>query len=230
MTTASSYRQARRRRRRPGRPRASLGILPGAGKVVKLRPGAHVWHIIGNSRSLREESGLEELHPSIGVNRILRYMTPDYLLIVDSNVRNEEWERVKKFKGSVITWERLRRWRRKVITFSLRERSYGAMKAFEGPFERYGNTGVYAIEFAARQIYPDKGQIILHGIDLVTPRKGESHCFKMTHAMGCSGMNWPKALICLRGTAEFLSGHGIRLLNASPWHGPLDKIMPRLSP
>lgn len=190
------------------------------GKVVKIRKRP-TWHIIGNSASILAED-VTTLHPTIGINRILRHMQPDYLMIVDSKVYKKEEPRIKKFKGVVLTYDRMKGWKRPVVKLAMDERQMW-MNSFDGPYARVGNTGHYAIEYAARQIHPEKGYIILHGMDF----KGK-HFFGDGEREGCSRDFWSVHLECIRKTAQFLYSKGILVVNGSPWHGPLDDFLPRV--
>jgi hypothetical protein len=191
-------------------------------------PTVRIWHVIGNSGSILEEPHLKDCHPSIGVNRILEYMTTDYLLIVDPNVRKEQERFIKHYTGKIITWERMA-WKRPVLTFALTER-WPHIGRFEGPYVRAGNTGLYAIEFAARQIHPQKGKIILHGLDFAKKKgKAKSHFYGDGDKRGTGSGGWGRAVESLKQSAKFLKEHGIRILNASPWRGtPIDKFLPNV--
>ena len=205
-------------------PRPKTISVP-AGKVMRLM-GWHTWHIVGNSYSILEED-LSGLKNTIGLNRILRHKTfvPDYLLMVDEGVRWKERERLRAYKGKIIRYSRLTRlWGE---SFEI-EDGYYPQRRFTGTFARSMNTAMYAAEWASRQIYPGRGQIVLHGVDFKTKRGKPSHFFGKGAKEGCSDIQWATVLRTMAVTAKFLWTNKIRLLNASPWHGPLDKIIPRV--
>lgn len=198
------------------------------------------WHIFGNSPSILEED-VEALRTPyvIGVNRILQHFEPSYLMIVDRGVWEQEVSRIRKFKGKILTWTRLltrlkqdKLWfGHAVDTFDLTERRWHIVK-FAGEFIRCGNTGLYAMEYAARQIYPNRGKILLHGMDFKVPRKGPTHFFGdgYTKKYGCSRAMWHQQLRSLEKSAKFLAKAGILVQNASSWNGPLDRFLPRIRP
>ena len=202
-----------------------------AGKVVRLKKWP-TWHIIGNSPSILEED-LSKLKNTIGLNRILRHKTfiPDYLLLVDEVVLFKERKRIDKYKGKIIRYHRMRGGRpgnfKRGETFDLEVGSH-PIRRFDGLFAKSCNTAVYATEWASRRIHPGRGQIVLHGADFTSSKSKVSHFFGNGKKEGCSSNSWHSVLHNLKDTAKFLLEHKIWLINGSPWHGPLDKILPRL--
>ena len=192
------------------------------------------WHIIGNSPSILGED-LLKLSNTIGLNRILRHptFTPDYLLLVDDNVLARERKRIDKYKGKILRYSGMRGGLRRDFqrgeAFDIGEER-GPLRRFEGPFTKSCNTAIYATEWAARRIHPGRGQIVLHGADLCTKRGKTSHFFGNGEKEGCCGNAWHNVLTYLKTTVKFLWEHKIRLLNGSPWHGPLDQVLPRILP
>ena len=187
------------------------------------------WHVLGNSASLLEEDGLNDLHPSIGVNRILRICEPDYVVIVDPEVFRREKERLRLYTGKFITYTGMERMvRREGFTpIVIKLSPHHQMRRWIGDYGRAGNTGVYAIEFAARKIHPQPGRILLHGMDFCHKTKGVTHFFGDGAKEKCSGKNWADVLKTLKNNVAFCNIGGILVENASPWHGPLDRFMRR---
>ena len=202
-----------------------------AGKVIGLKKWP-TWHIIGNSPSILEED-LSKLKNTIGVNRILRHKTfvPDYLLLVDEGVLVKERKRIDRYKGKIIRYCRMRggvlRNFKRGETFDI-EAGYHPIRRFDGLFAKSCNTAIYATEWASRRIHPGRGQIVLHGADFTSSRSKFSHFFGSGKKDGCSSNSWHDVVHNLKATAKFLLEHNIRLINGSPWHGPLDKVLPRI--
>jgi len=150
---------------------------------------------------------------------------------VDDVVLRLEQKRIAKYKGKILRYSGLKGGIRKDFkrgeTFDIGER-YGPLNSFEGVFAKSCNTAIYATEWAARQLHPKRGQIVLHGADFTTKKGKTSHFFGNGKKEGCCADSWHSILNYLKTTVKFLWGHNIRLLNGSPWHGPLDQILPRL--
>jgi hypothetical protein len=190
------------------------------------------WHIIGNSDSISEEdfSGLKN---TIGVNRILRHasFTPEYLLLVDLTVLREEQKRISGYTGKIIRYVGLGNTRNgprlcRGEAFDI-EDGYFPIRRFDGLYAKSQNTGVYAIEYAARRLYPGRGQIVLHGMDFTAKGRRKTH-FYGKGSRDCSSQSWPSVVRKLGESARFLWANKIRVLNGSPWHGPLDAVIPRV--
>ena len=189
------------------------------------------WHIIGNSSSILDED-LSGLPNTIGVNRILRHKTfvPDYLLLTDDSVLHQERKRVERYEGKLIRYRGLKwgvgRPMKRGEAFDI-EAGYFPIRRFKGLYAHSCNTAIYAVEYASRQIHPGRGQIVLHGVDFTSKPGRPSHFFGDGNRVGCSSNSWHDVLRRLKETVKFLWTHNIRLLNGSPWTGPLDKILPR---
>jgi hypothetical protein len=150
------------------------------------------------------------------------------MLVVDERVARDQKKQLLKFNGKLVTWagtvkalRRLGLWRKGIILFDLIE-SRPHIQTMDGPFYRFGNTGCYAMEFAARQIHPHRGKIILHGMDFCGNHLLSKKQQKQQH---CARVTWPRVLKALDKSAKFLRSNGITVFNGSPRIGPLDKFL-----
>lgn len=191
-----------------------------------------IWHVFGNSGSLLEEPDLATLHPSIGVNHILEFVQPDYYLVVDRDVASRQLPNMRAYRGVILLYDSRPLVRMchglKFKKFDLDHR-YTHMRRWEGKLSRYGNTGLYALEYAARRIYPGTGEVWLHGIDFCTKKGKPSHFYGSGKARKANPQGWPTHVEKLKKSVDFLGQHGIIVRNASPWRGPLDRILPRVT-
>jgi len=184
------------------------------------------WHVLGNAWSLNLED-LSWCKPCIGVNRILRFLQPDALLLLDWRVMEAEEKRIARYQGRVIAHWSLKECPN--VTEWVVLGDYRAnMDRFSGPYPRYGNSGTTAMDWAARQLHPKPGQIVLHGMDFKAQKKRPSHFFGDGEKEGCSGANWASHVKMLKNAVYFLAEKNIRVFNGSPVHGPLDEFLPRL--
>lgn len=201
--------------------------------IDKLAVGP-TWHILGNSGSLLEEEHLADLHPSVGTNCILRLLDSDYLVIMDGDVFQEESHRLKSYAGKIITCPGLEKHflRRRMKPVVIRLGPHHEMKqSLKGNYALYGNTGMYGIEFAARNLRHEnqKGEIWLHGMDFTTKKGKPTHFYGNKKKAKRGGKsNWDSILRYLRKSVAICESYGIVIRNASPWRGPLDKVMGRI--
>jgi len=203
-------------------------------------------YILGNSSSL-ERVDLDRLRRSdlvtVGINRILRCFKPQFLLVADRPVLQEELTRLNSARPKLLAWRMLaampglepgvevrtwdtwggayaRGWKRgRAPEWSPRWR--------DGQFWHSGNSGTYCIEAAALMGFRD---IRLLGIDLRfdLPR---SHFFGQNTWRGQRIKYTPRQIagtvkafeIVISGVAKL----GCNVTSESCYDGPLDAVLAR---
>ena len=205
-------------------------------------------YILGNSVSLRninlDALGSDRSALTIGVNRLLQVFSPNFLLVADKLVLQEELDRLHAAKPKLLVLRELDakpdvsatlagidRWTWSVGRVFTPKRARPFLgyepKWQHGEFLRSGNTGTYAIEAAALM---GCTEIRLLGIDLRFDLK-ESHFFGVNKHNGQRIRHKQNHLrrlpLAYRAIHDKLKEMGVQVINESPIPGPLDEWIPR---
>ena len=196
--------------------------------------------VVGNSGSLNEMD-LSRLSGRflVGANRILRKMPVSCLVIADGNVYRQEFTRLQDTGCYVVVSDSMLHGLVKEAstlvpradrTFFFKidiEARYCELKS--DMFGRSRNTGCYAVETAYRFLGGRKGTTIaLLGMELRWRNLEQSHFFGggEVHTLKCRP-HFAPGVEAMKAISKILKTQGIKLVNLSPWDGPLDAFVPR---
>jgi len=184
--------------------------------------------VAGNSFSINSVDFSKVNIPCIAVNRFLRYSeehgyVPDYLLIVDDDVIQQEYERIKKFHPKLILYgplwhnyhEDLEQYCDEVEWVTIRHVGSPNPK-LSGHLFLSSNTATYAIEMAYRKL-GGVGEIGIIGIDFFHLDKENTHFYGNGAKFGAKAV-WERPLRWFSDNKDFFEQENFKLYNLSPYH------------
>ena len=201
--------------------------------ISRLSAKSRTLLVCGNSASLNEMP-FEEINRFyvIGTNRLLEHPTinTSILLTADTSVFDEQYANMMKKQVICVTTDSIvmRRYDKirelqNIFWFSPTARIDDSF--IGGNLYKTNNSGGYALCLAARLLQKN-GTIGVLGMDF-TWGTGASHFFGDGKEKGCRAA-YRTTIPALQQYVEYLKKHkNIKVVNLSPWKGPLDAFMPR---
>ena len=193
--------------------------------------------VIGNSRSLNEmDMGVMDDYTTIGVNRLLRTYTPNYLLVVDKSVIRDEHENMCEFQDDcemlifpgvmssvALSWYPGDWWNTGPMTGNADPVSK------TGPIHigQRGNSAYEATQIAYRM---GAKRILLAGVDLHWPTSGDTHSFGNGKSLGCKLRDPDLIIDDFCSLRDQLALKKVELTSISPWNTAFRKRLGYLNP